>query len=71
MLIISPEGDGVVRRMPLVVAVGDEIYPAISLEVLRMAAGDISYQMKTGIAGVEAIRIPKYKIIKTDSHGNI
>ena len=71
MLIISPEGDGVVRRMPLVVAVGDEVYPAISLEVLRMAAGDISYQMKTGIAGVEAIRIPKYKIIKTDPHGNI
>ena len=71
MLIIAPEGDGVVRRMPLVVAVGDEVYPSISLEVLRMAAGDISYQMKTGIAGVEAVRIPKYKIIKTDAHGNI
>jgi adenylate cyclase len=71
MLIIAPEGDGVVRRMPLVVAVGDEVYPSISLEVLRMAAGDVSYQMKTGIAGVEAIRIPKYKIIKTDAHGNI
>ena len=71
MMIIAAEGDGVVRRMPLVVAVGDEIYPAISLEVLRMAAGDISYQMKTGIAGVEAIRIPKYKIIKTDPRGNI
>ena len=42
MLIIAPEGDGVVRRMPLVVAVGDEVYPSISLEVLRMAAGDIS-----------------------------
>ena len=71
MMIISPEKDGVVRRMPLVVAVGDEVYPSISLEVLRMAAGDISYQMKTGSAGVEAVRIPKFKIIKTDPHGNI
>ena len=71
MMIISPEKDGVVRRMPLVVAIDDEVYPSISLEVLRMAAGDISYQMKTGIAGVEAVRIPKYKIIKTDPHGNI
>ena len=71
MMIIAPEKDGVVRRMPLVVAVGDEVYPSISLEVLRMAAGDISYQMKTGQAGVQAIRIPKYKIIKTDAHANI
>ena len=71
MMIISPEKDGVVRRMPLVVAVGDEVYPSISLEVLRMAAGDISYQMKTGSAGVEAVRIPKFKIIKTDPHANI
>ena len=71
MMIIAPEKDGVVRRMPLVVAVGDKLYPSISMEILRMAAGDISYQMKTGVAGVEALRIPKYKIIKTDAHGNI
>ena len=71
MMIIAPEKDGVVRRMPLVVAIGDKLYPSISMETLRMAAGDISYQMKTGIAGVEALRIPKYKIIKTDAHGNI
>ena len=71
MMITAPEKDGVVRRMPLVVAVGDKLYPSMSMEILRMAAGDISYQMKTGIAGVEALRIPKYKIIKTDAHGSI
>ena len=71
MMIIAPEKDGVVRRMPLVVAVGDKLYPSMSMETLRIAAGDISYQMKTGMAGVEALRIPKYKIIKTDAHGNI
>ena len=71
MMIIAPEKDGVVRRMPLVVAIGDEIYPSMSMEILRMAAGDISYQIKTGVAGVEKLRIPKFKMIDTDAHGNI
>ena len=71
MMIIAPEKDGVVRRMPLVVAVGDQLYPAMSTEILRMVAGDISYQMKTGVAGVEKLRIPKFKMIDTDAHGNI
>ena len=71
MMIIAPEKDGVVRRMPLVVAVGDELYPSMSMEILRMIAGDISYQMKTGVAGVEKLRIPKFKMIDTDAHGNI
>ena len=71
MMIISPEADGVVRRMPLVIAVGDKLYPSMSMEILRMAAGDISYQMKTSIAGVEKLRIPKFKMIDTDAHGNI
>ena len=71
MMIIAPEKDGVVRRMPLVIAVGDKLYPSMSMEILRMAAGDISYQMKTGIAGVEKLRIPKFKMINTDAHGNI
>ena len=71
MMIIAPESDGVVRRMPLVIAVGDKLYPSMSMEILRMAAGDISYQMKTGIGGVEKLRIPKFKTINTDAHGNI
>ena len=71
MMVIAPEKDGVVRRMPLIIAINDELYPSISLEVLRMAAGDISYQIKTGIAGVEKVRIPKFKTIETDVHGNI
>jgi adenylate cyclase len=41
------------------------------MEILRVATGDVSYQIKTGVAGVEALRIPKYNIIKTDQNGNI
>ena len=71
MMIVAPEADGVVRRMPLVVSVNGVLYPSMSMEILRMASGDISFQMKTGFAGVEKLRIPKYKMIDTDANGNI
>ena len=71
MLIVAPEKDGVVRRAPLAVQIDGQIYPSMSMEILRVATGDVSYQIKTGVAGVEALRIPKYSIIKTDANGNI
>ena len=71
MMIVAPEADGVVRRMPLVVSIAGVLYPSMSMEILRMAAGDISFQMKTGPGGVEKLRIPKYKMIDTDANGNI
>ena len=71
MMNVTPEADGVVRRLPLVVQVDGKLYPSISMELLRVAAGDPSYQMKTGPAGVEALRIPKFATIKTDPHAAI
>ncbi len=71
MLIISPEADGVVRRVPLVVDVNGQIFPSMSMEIIRTAAGDISYQIKTGAGGVEALRIPKYGKQIVDGNGNL
>jgi len=71
MMNTTPESDGVVRRLPLVVQIDGKLYPSISLETLRVVAGDPSYQMKTGDAGVEALRIPKFSKIITDSTGSI
>jgi adenylate cyclase len=61
-----PEIDGVVRRMPLLIASDDTIHPAISLETLRVASRDTKIQVKIGDAGVEAIRIPKSSRINVD-----
>lgn len=66
-----PEIDGVNRRMPLVVAVHDKLYPAISLETLRVAAGDSTFQIKLNEFGVEKMRIPKFGPITTDNLGRI
>jgi adenylate cyclase len=62
-----PEIDGVVRRMPLVIMVGDQLYPSLAMETLRVAAGDTRIQVKIGDAGVEALRVPKLNKINTDS----
>ena len=62
-----PEIDGVVRRMPLVIMVGEDLYPSLAMETLRVAAGDTRIQVKIGEAGVEALRVPKLDRINTDS----
>ena len=62
-----PEVDGVVRRTPLAILSMDQLYPSLSLEVLRVLAGDTSFQIKITDIGVEAVRIPKFGKITTDS----
>ena len=67
----SPELDGVVRRMPVAVGSGDKIYPSFALEMLRLAVGDPSYQIKTNESGVEWLRIPSYPTVTTDANARI
>jgi len=62
-----PEVDGVVRRTPLVILSNNILYPSLALETLRVDAGDTSFQIKIGEVGVEALRIPKFGKITTDS----
>ena len=71
VLAATPERDGVVRRLPMLVRIGDSLYPSLVLETLRAVAGDPSYQIKTGQAGVEAVRIPQFPAIATDERGRI
>ena len=66
-----PEIDGVVRRVPQVVTVGEQVYPSISLETLRVLAGDPSFQVRVNDGSVEAVRIPQFGKIPTDSYGRV
>ena len=67
----TPEVDGVVRRVPLLMRIQDDTYPSLAVEVIRVATGAPSYQVKEAGAGIEAIRVPGYPIIKTDPNGQI
>lgn len=66
-----PETDGVVRRVPLLSQSKGEYYPAFGIEMLRVAAGDSSYQAKINQTGVEALRVPQFDTIKTDEYGRV
>lgn len=66
-----PEIDGVNRRLPLLVDVAGNLYPALALEVLRVAAGDTTFQVKLNELGVDRLRIPQFGPIATDHLGRI
>ena len=67
----APEIDGVVRRVPLLMKIGDEIYPNVAIETIRVAVGDPSYQVKADDFGVTAMRVPAYATINTDANARI
>jgi len=66
-----PEIDGVNRRIPLIASVDGKLYPSLSMEVLRVAADDTTFQVKLNENGVEKMRIPKFGAITTDNLGRI
>ena len=66
-----PEVDGVVRRLPLLMRVGEEVYPSVALEVIRVAVRDPSYQVKANEGGIVAMRVPAFATVKTDQNGRI
>ena len=65
------EIDGVTRRVPLVFYSGDTLYPNVTMEVLRVIAGDPSFQIKLSALGVDKLRIPQFGVIPTDELGRV
>jgi len=66
-----PEIDGVTRRIPLVVESGGTLYPNVTMEVLRVLAGDPSFQIKLSPMGVDKLRIPQFGVIQTSPTGEV
>jgi serine phosphatase RsbU (regulator of sigma subunit) len=64
------DDDGVVRTMPLVIAVDGNLAPSLSVELLRTAEGANWYSVIGGADGVEALKVGE-RIIPTDSTGQI
>ena len=72
MVSTVPEVDGVVRRMPLFVRVGEKvIYPSLPMEILRVLVGSKSAQIKTEAAGISKVRVRGFPIVETDPHARI
>jgi adenylate cyclase len=66
-----PEIDGVTRRVPLLLANNDVLYPNVTMEVLRILAGDPSFQVKLSPLGIDKLRIPQFGYLQTDNIGRV
>jgi adenylate cyclase len=66
-----PELDGVTRRAPLVLQSNGTLYPNVTMEVLRVLAGDPSFQIKLSPAGVDKLRIPQFGFLQTNASGEV
>ena len=71
MIATVPEPDGVVRRSPMLVAVGDKFYPSLVLETLRVISGETSFQVRSNEMGVEVVRIPGQPLMYTDPNSRL
>jgi adenylate cyclase len=69
MITIKPEADGIVRRVPLVIAIGDALFPALSFEMLHVATGD-SVLVRATPSGLQDVLIGD-AAIPTDPHGQV
>ena len=71
MMTTTPEIDGVVRRMPLIIQVENKYYSTLALEALRLFGGRDSYQVKADEVGVESVRVYGFDPISTDASTRI
>ncbi|WP_373986885.1 CHASE2 domain-containing protein [Duganella sp. BuS-21] len=53
---------GIVRRAPLVGAVGDTLVPALSMELLRVATGTQALEIEAGADGVHSVSVGDLRV---------
>jgi adenylate cyclase len=72
MIISNPESDGIVRRVPAIVRVKNQIYPTLAVEMLRVATGGTTILVRQSEVGVQDIVLqgPNY-VIPTDAQGRL
>ncbi len=64
------ERDAIVRRVPAVFQVGQDLFPALAIELLRVATGQSAYAIKSNRDGITAIVVAGVRI-PTDARGRV
>jgi adenylate cyclase len=67
---LEPGLDGIVRRIPMLTLAGNRLLPALSIEVLRVVAGESTLGIETKSWGVARIQAGSVDA-STDGHGRI
>ncbi len=75
---LVPETDGIVRRVPMLFSYKGDLYPSLSVEMMRVVSGRHTILVETNQAGVKAIKIAPKKIfpprgltLATDRNGRV
>ncbi len=75
---LVPEPDGIVRRVPTLFVYDGDLYPSLSLEMLRVVSGRPTIIVQTDVAGVKAVKIAPKKMfppngltLTTDRNGRV
>ena len=66
----SADSDGVLRRVPLVLRLGEQVVPSLSAEALRVAQGTSNYVVRSHAGGVHELRIGKFTV-PTNAQGEM
>lgn len=70
VLNLSPDEDGVVRSLPALTRVADDIYPALSLRALMIGLGESEIELDGSENGLSALKIGRL-IIPVDKDGSL
>ena len=65
-----PDPDGVLRRVPLLIAYDGKVYPSLALATLTRALGIRQISLKIARGGIESLRLGK-TVIPLDSGGHL
>ncbi len=68
---IIPEKDGIIRRVPLLFVHEKAMFPALSVEMLRVATGRPTILAEVNVAGMDRVSIAKGVRIPTDRNGRV
>ena len=59
---VSPDADGLVRQIPLLLRFGDAVYPSLALQALMRALGTDALRLYTGPDGLFSVAAGEFKI---------
>jgi adenylate cyclase len=62
LLTISPERDGIIRRVPMIMQAQGTVMPSLSFEMLRLVAGADTIFIKTDNAGIKSVGVTGFQL---------
>ncbi|MCB1473931.1 MAG: adenylate/guanylate cyclase domain-containing protein [Rhodobiaceae bacterium] len=70
VLTVNPDVDGITRRVPLAVVARGEVFPTLSVELLRVVGGSRPLLIRTDEAGISSVGVSGINI-PTDANGRL